>query len=260
MSAVWGKKRQAGLKDHRMPPNFKEVMIKLVDLQKIDKAIYALKRELEGAPARLAEIDARFEELKTQLKSLEENRQKLMLEQKKKEGELAALEDNIKKASGQLGQLKTNKEYQAKMAEIEGSKADKSVVEEDVLKLMDAVEATKPAIEAGRQRLAQEEKKFAQERAVIQDRLKQIEAEIQLLEGKRVSAAADVDKLSLKHYEHILHGRGGIAIVPVTDNSCQGCHMHIPHQVINEIRMHERLINCETCSCILYLEDDVNAA
>ncbi len=242
-----------------MALNIKEGLIKLIELQKIDKAIFDLKKEHDEAPGKFARIDATSAEMKAHLKGLEENRQKMLLDQKKKEGDLAAREEEIKKAQGQLGQLKTNKEYQTKLAEIEGLKADQSVIEEEILKLMEAVEAAKTPIEAERQRLSEEEKKFAQQRATLNDRVKQIEAEIQHLEAKRKVGAADVEKAILQHYEHILHGRGDVAIVPVKNGSCQGCHMLIPPQVINEIRMHERLINCETCTRILYLEDDVGA-
>jgi len=243
-----------------VPSNIKEELIKLIALQKIDTAVFDLKKEHGEAPAKLAQIDAVAAEMKARLKGMEEDRQKTTLEQKKKEGDLAGREEEIKKAQAQLGQLKTNKEYQAKLAEIESLKADKSVIEEEILKLMDAVEAAKAPIETERQRLAEEEKKFAQQRAALKGRVKQIEAEIQNLEGKRRIAAAGIDKAVLQHYEHVLGGRASLAIVPVKENSCQGCHMLIPPQVINEIRMHERLISCETCTRILYLEDDVGAA
>ncbi len=243
-----------------MAPNIKEGLIKLIELQKIDKAIFDLKKEHDEAPGRLAQIDATSAEMKAHLKGLEENRQKMLLDQKKKEGDLAAREEEIKKAQGQLGQLKTNKEYQAKLAEIESLKADQSVIEEEILNLMEAVEAAKPPIETERQRLTEEEKNFAQQRAALNGRVKQIEAEVQHLEAKRKVAAAGVENTMLQHYEHILHGRWSVAIVPVKEGSCQGCHMLIPPQVINEIRMHEKLISCETCTRILYLEDDVGAA
>jgi len=243
-----------------VPPPIKEELIKLIELQKIDKAIFDLKTEQGGAPGKLAQIDAAAAEMKARLKEMEENRQKILLEQKKKEVDLAAREEETKKAHVQLGQLKTNKEYQAKVAEIESLRADTSVLEEDILKLMEAVEATRAPLEAERQRLAEEEKKFGQRRVQINSRVKEIKAEIQQLEGKRKVAAAGIEKTLLQHYEHILHGRVDLAIVPVKENSCQGCHMLIPPQVINEIRMHERLINCETCTRILYLEDDVGTA
>ncbi len=243
-----------------MPPNIKEELIKLIGLQKFDKAVFDLKKEKGEAPGKLARIDAAAAEMKACLKGMEEDRQRMALEQKKREGDLAVREEEIKKAQGQLAQLKTNKEYQAKMAEIESLKADKSVIEEEILGLMEAVEAAKAPLETERRRLAEEEKKFGQQRAAINERVKQIDADIQQLEGKRKIAAAAVDKGLLQHYEHVLQGRGDIALVPVQENSCQGCHMLIPPQVINEIRMHERLISCETCTRILYLEDDVGIA
>jgi uncharacterized protein len=59
----------------------------------------------------------------------------------------------------------------------------------------------------------------------------------------------------LKEYERILLSREGLAIVTVKDNSCGGCHMLVPPQVINLIKMYEHIITCEVCNRILYIKE-----
>ncbi len=240
-------------------PNIKEEIEKLIELQTIDKSIFDFRREKAAAPGLIDELQKEFDAKKTHLKNLEESRQKLILRQKQKEGDLAAKEEGIKKTQGQLGQLKTNKEYQAKLTEIESLKADKSLIEEEVLKLMDEVETSRPPIEAEKQNLVEEEKKFGSQKNEILNRLKDIDAQLVNLEGKRKILAGTVDKKTLEHYEHILPAKEGVALALVVNNSCRGCFMHVPHQVIHEIKMYDRLIACETCSRILYLEEDVHS-
>ncbi|MDD5756941.1 MAG: C4-type zinc ribbon domain-containing protein [bacterium] len=36
------------------------------------------------------------------------------------------------------------------------------------------------------------------------------------------------------------------------NNSCGGCHMTLPPQVVNEVRKLDRLVLCESCSRILF--------
>ena len=237
--------------------NIKEEVRKLVDIQLIDTRIFALKKEKENSPKILEEIQQEFDDKKAKLKSLEESRQKLQLKQKDKEGELATKEENIKKSQSQLGQLKTNKDYQTKLAEIESFKADKSVIEEEILKLMDEVDATKIAVEAEKSSLTIQEKLYAEKKSVVLNRVKEIEDLLNDDEGKRKILAASIDKKILASYEYILYGKNGLALVMVQNSSCQGCFMHVPHQVVNEIKMHEHLITCECCARILYLEEDV---
>lgn len=239
-------------------PNIKEETGRLVELQDIDAKIFSLIKEKNDAPRQLEGLQKEFDAKKAQLKSLEENRQKTQLKQKEKEGELAVKEEAIKKAQGQLGQLKTNKEYQAKLSEIEGLKADKSANEEEILKFMDEGDALKSGCENEKRSLEGEEKKYLDKKNVIQARIKEIENGLADLEGKRKILAAGIDNKILAAYEHILRGKDGLAIVKVENNSCHGCFMHVPHQVVNEIKMHERLVMCESCSRILYLEEDVH--
>jgi hypothetical protein len=223
----------------------------------MDKQIFELNRNMAEIPTLLESLHKEFEDKKTAYKSVEENKQKMQLRQKEREGELAAKEEGIKKSQGQLGVLKTNKEYQAKLAEIESLKADKSLIEEDILKLMDEIEQAKSAVENEKKALGGEEKIYGDKKRVLEEKAQEIKASLQTLEGKRSIVAAGVDKKILQTYEHILHGCDGLALVGAGNNSCEGCHMRVPHQVVHEIKMYTRLIMCENCARIMYLQDDV---
>ena len=238
--------------------NIKAEIIRLVELQGIDKKIFDLKKEKAAGPEKIDALQKDFDEKKSHLKNLEDERQKLILKQKQKEGDLGTKEEGIKKTQGQLGQLKTNKDYQAKLTEIGSLKADTSLIEEEILKLMDEVEASRAPIENEKKTLTEEEKKFTALKNEVLSRMKDIDAQLAFLEGQRKNLTGAVDKKILARYEQILPAKEGIALVPVAHNSCQGCFMKVPHQVVNEIKMYDRLISCEICSRILYLEEDVN--
>ncbi len=237
--------------------NIKEEIKKLVELQEIDKEIFALTKEKTGHPKLLEELAREFDAKKANLKSLEETKQKLYLKQKEREGELASKEENIKKTQSQLGQLKTNKEYQVKLTEIASLKADKSIIEEEILKLMDNVDIMKNDIEKEKKSLEADERSYNEKKGIALNMAKEVEVLLSCLDGKRRILISGIDKKILARYEYILHGKNGLAIVKVDNNSCAGCFMHVPPQVENEIRMHENVITCESCARILYLQEDV---
>lgn len=235
----------------------KEETRKLVELQEIDSQIFDLNKEKAEHPRILQSLQENFDFKKANLRSLEENKQQQQMKQKEYEIELGTKEENIKKSQSQLGQLKTNKDYQIKLTEIESFKADKSIIEEKILKLMDEIDGFSKNIEAEKEVLKTEEKKYIEEKNNISNRSKDIDAKLDDLQGKRKILSSSIHKKILEQYEHILAGKEGFAIVKVKDNSCNGCYMKVPHQVINEIKMHERLVTCEICSRILYLEEDI---
>lgn len=238
-------------------PSIKEEICKLVQTQDIDVKIFALSKEEKECPKILEAIISEYESKKARLKLLEDNKQKLTLKQKDKEGELAGKEESMKKSQGQMSLLKTNKEYQAKLTEIESYKADMSLIEEDILRIMEEIDVTKKQVDAEKNSLIDEEKKFNEKKSALNNRVKEIEGQVADLTGKRRVLTDSVEKTILKQYEHILHGKDGLALVKVKDNSCLGCHMTVPHQVVNEIKMYDHLITCGICARILYLEEDV---
>lgn len=230
---------------------------KLVELQKIDFEIYNFKRELREKPDFIAQLKEKFESNKDGLKKLEEKLKALVLDRKSKELELQAKEVDIAKANTQLSSLKTNKEYQAKLLEIEHIKADKSVIEEKILILFDEIDRVNALIAQEKNKVAEEEKRFLAKKNEIDDLIKEIQDKLKGMEAKRNQIIPEINPAQLNRYERILENKDGLALVPIKNHCCGGCFMNVPEQVINEMKMHDRFISCEMCARLLYLEDDL---
>ncbi len=235
--------------------DLKSQISQLVHLQTIDSEIYVLKNEKESKPKEIEAIDAAFEEKKKHLAALEQTLLSFQKQRKDKELELASKEESTKKLETQLYQLKTNKEYQAMMQQIQDAKADASVIEDQILGLFEQTDKIKNDSSQEKQRLQEEEKAAEGQKKNIQDRIKEIDERIAQLEAQRKQITPALDKKILTQYERILLNRDGLAIVSVKDNSCGGCNMFVPPQVINLIRMYECIITCEVCNRILYIEN-----
>ncbi|HTL69675.1 MAG TPA: C4-type zinc ribbon domain-containing protein [Candidatus Eisenbacteria bacterium] len=235
-----------------MPTAINEQIKILAELQKVDSEIYRLRKELAGIPALQKKVEDDFEKKKAGMKAAEADLKAAQLKQKEKEGELASKEEKIKKLQGQLYSLKTNKEYTAMDLEIKGLKADNSLIEEEILRSFDGVEAAKAKCAAEKEALVIEEKKSKEETAVHTKRAAELTAAAAELDEKRKAYLPNIDPKLLSQYERVLKGREGLALVPVRNNSCGGCHIGLPPQTVNEVMMQEKLIFCEECARILY--------
>jgi len=227
----------------------------LINLQAIDTEIYILKFEKESKPKELKTIEDAFESKKQQLAALEKNSQDLLKQRKDRETELAAKEEGVKKLQSQLYQLKTNKEYQTMLQQINDAKADGSVIEDKILELFNQVDQVKVEIDKEKQRLQEEEKIVGVQKGKIEQRIKEIDDRIAQLEEQRKQILPGIDAKIMSQYDRILANRDGLAIVSVKDNSCLGCNMYVPPQVINLIKMYERIITCEVCNRMLYINE-----
>lgn len=224
----------------------------LAELQKIDSEIYTLKKELETHPEIQKRSDQEFEKKKTALKAAEEEQRALQVKQKGLEVDLGSKEDKIKKLQAQLYSLKSNKEYQTMEFEIKALKADNSLLEEEILKLFDSVEAAKAVVLKEKEFLSGEEKRHKEELAVIQKRTAEIRADVQAHEEKRKMFVPSVDPKVLPQYERLIKNREGLAIAPIRNNTCGGCNIGLPPQIVNEARMQDKLLTCESCARMLY--------
>lgn len=240
--------------------SLKEEIEKLVILQNIDTEIKELTNYIENdIPLRIKQAREYLNEKKSSLKLFEEKVKELQLKKKNAELDLSSKEESIKKAQSQLYQLKTNKEYQAKLTEIASLKADLSVLEENILKIMELIDEAEKKLKEKKENIAKEEEKFRQQENQINKEKEATETKIEQLKNKRKIAVEQIDKTLLNKYEGFLKTRYGLAIVPVENGTCGGCRMSLTPQTINEIKMYKDLIICNSCIRILYLPEDVNA-
>ena len=235
--------------------NLEEQIKLLVELQGLDTQILKIERDLEYIPEQLKRMDEAFEEKKSELKKVEDGLKALQLKRKEKEGDLEAKEGSIKKFQTQLYQVKTNKEYTALQGEISRVKADNSIIEEEIIKILDQIDAETQKAAKEKEFLKIEEGRLAQEKKKLEEEVAGMKGENGGLKAQRAPLAEKIDKAMLAKYDRILKSKDGLAVVPVANDSCQGCFRIMPPQVIHEIRMKKDLIVCEYCARILYIEE-----
>ena len=235
--------------------NLKDQIKMLIELQGLDTQIFRLEDELAAIPERIKNKEAEFKEKDAGLKQLEDELKALQVKRKEKEGDLEAKEGNIKKYQQQLNQVKTNKEYKALQDEIGRIRADNSIIEEDILKIFDEVDAENKRIAKEKEFLKGEEAKFAEEKKKLVEEEKRLKAESDGFKAQREILAAKVDKKILTKYDKIIKSKDGLAVVTIADGACQGCFRILPPQVTNEVKMNLDVVYCDNCARILYLEE-----
>ena len=226
----------------------------LIELQGIDAQLYLLRRQVDANPVETARLKAQCQGAAQGIRVAEEQHKTLEVKRNQMEMDLGQKETQIKKLQGQLFQVKTNKEYSALQKEIEGLKADQSVLEEEILKFMEEIDRVKARLKADQEGQRDREADLSRALARIEEETQSMTRSIEELQSARQVLVPRVDPKVLTRYERILERKEGTALVPVKGEACGGCHMVLPPQVINEIQMATRLILCESCARILYLE------
>ena len=239
--------------------NVEEQLAHLIKLQALDRRLYSLRRDRQAKPKLIEDLERRRNEEQAAVKAIEEKIKASQLKRKQRELDLQSKEDGIKKLQTQLYQLKTNKEYLTMQQEISGQKADDSRIEDEILVLMDEADNLNKDLGKEKALFADAEKHLNEDKKKIEVEIASLDGEISTLDAQRKEITALVDVKVLAHYEKVLTGRDGVALAAVKGKSCQGCFMNLPPQVINEIKMKDKMITCDSCARILYIENEEDA-
>jgi hypothetical protein len=226
----------------------------LVALQTIDLRVRDLDNDRKTIPARLTEIAAVLEkarsELSTQLNQLDEAE----MARRMAESDLKAEKEKIKKWESRLNEIKTNRDYQALSREIESARKANLGIEDEILRKMQEIEDLKKSISQKEEEQAKVESGLVGERSDLEQKLATVNARMAEEDLVRNRAKQGLDPAWANQYELIRKRRDGIAVVPVLDEHCQGCHMGIPPQLYNLVLRGEEIRTCPYCARILYYE------
>lgn len=223
-------------------------------VQEVDREIYSIRQDLLAIPEAVRELTEAFESQKSRMTRLETELKEIQLRQKKKEGELGEKEGTIRKYDSQLSSVKTNKEYAALQQQTTSLKADCSILEDEILSILDEIERALKAVREERDRLAQVEKESEKKQEELLTRTDSLKAQSAGLQEKRKEIISQVPPETRELYERIVEKKEGLALVPVGGEACGACRIEIRPQLLNEIRLGEALVVCENCSRILYFE------
>jgi len=224
----------------------------LWELQRIDLALRDLMEERERYPKEMKRMDERCRIEKERIQKEREKVELLEKDRRQKEHHLTAEQDKIKKTESRMFEVKTNKEYQAVLTEIEGIKEGSSREEEEILRLLDEIDETKKSLARWEKETAVSLEKIEAERKVLEGKITRDDAGCKKQIERREVLAKQIESRLFKLYDTLKEKRRGVGVVNVKNETCQGCFLNIPPQMYIEVQKNNTLIQCPHCNRILY--------
>jgi predicted nucleic acid-binding Zn-ribbon protein len=228
----------------------------LWELQKIDLSLKSMSEERDRYPKEVKKLD---ENQNIESERIQKDREKIELlekERRRKEGHLNMEQEKIKRAEGRMFDVKTNKEYQALLSEIEGIKEANSREEEEILQVMDEIDELKKDLSKREKEMAITVERIEAEKRKIQERMAQGDAVWKQQVERREVLSKQIESKLIKLYNTLKEKRQGVGVVSVKQETCQGCFVHVPPQMFIEVQKNNSLIRCPNCNRILYWEGD----
>lgn len=224
----------------------------LIELQKLDLRIAEIQEQRRKIPARLQAVDAPLREARQLHQQTRASVDTLSKERRLHEQDLEAHEAHTEKMKSRLSELKSNKEYQAHLFEIEVANKKKGDIEEKVLLCMEEVEQLQRTAKEAQEKLNAIEKTYTQEKQALDELEHTLSTELVDLEAQQQACSAHVEKGLLSRYHSIKASRKDHALAEIKEGICSGCRLQLPPQLISEVKRTEDLHTCPYCRRMLY--------
>jgi predicted nucleic acid-binding Zn-ribbon protein len=151
-----------------------------------------------------------------------------------------------------MNRVRNSTELLALQREIDLSKEANAQVEEELLRVMETIEALSAQLGEARTVLQQLEEQAEAAVATRRAEADSLRQELEAERDHRESLAAGMDPSLRSKYEQLFERRGGAAVVLAQNGICTGCRMRIPPQLYNELQKFRDIRQCPNCHRILY--------
>jgi hypothetical protein len=227
----------------------------LIELQKTETAAGRIAARRKELPAHIGALDAAFETVCKTVDAEQGRLDALKQAKKEKDGLLQRGQETLKRTRERLLEVKTNKEYQAILKEIEAIETKNSHTEDEIIALLDEVDRVDGEVKAKRGELDVRRRSYEEEKAQLEAELNSLAQELEACRRRGDDVKGKINADMLRRYQQIRSAGRAVAVAAVWKEVCDGCHMSIPPQLYNELQKADRLMTCPHCNRIIYWEN-----
>jgi predicted nucleic acid-binding Zn-ribbon protein len=224
---------------------FQDILTKRVDIEHevedIPKSLVAQEELLSRLRKSFTEKHEAFVAAETLVKDLR--------------GQLSEAETAREAAEKQMDSISTQREYESLNKEIRDATDKEHQLRKDLQKEERNLAEVEEAMRRDESMITLQEGEISEKSTRINGEKGAKLTEIDRLKGEEERVSAGIEKDVIFKFERIIRSKQGKGIVPVKGYVCNGCHMILPAQFVNEVRSGNKIIFCPYCSRILYYED-----
>ncbi len=224
----------------------------LIDLQKAISRIEYLERFISDGPSILEDIDENIKKEEDAFQREKDDFETIQKDKRQQEGNLQLLQSKLEKYKEQSMAVKSNKEYQAILQEIELCEKEIEKAEEDVIVKMYEIEKLESELKKDEEKHLKTKKALEEKKKNTEQELADAEIEIEKLRAKKEDLERSLPEDVLKEFNNILSIRDGVAIALAKDGICQACKIRVRPQVYLELKASDILHSCDNCDRYLY--------
>jgi predicted nucleic acid-binding Zn-ribbon protein len=228
---------------------------KLRSLQEIIYEKIGLEKNIHEIPKLLSTQEELLNRLKKTFIEKNSDYEKIKAEEIDFKNKLGEVESTREKSEKNMDAVNTQREYEALDKEIKDASEKEQQYRKDLQQRERILSELDEQIRQQAGLIEQQEKELEERRKKIEAEINDKRKQIENLKKKESKLTENLDPEVVFKFERIIKNKMGIGIVAIKRNVCMGCHMILPVQFANEVRIGEEYVFCPYCSRILYYEE-----
>jgi len=231
--------------------SIKEDLELLLRLQILDYDRGELERSKEYIPDMMENLRREIDENEANFRNTEKELSEAKISQKSLEIDIATKQDELKKLQSQMMAIKTNKEYDALVSQIDVVKEFLNEKETTLLEVIEKIELLDGKIVEFRKKSLEIRKQNEDQLSILQEKMNSVGTKIKIKDDDRNNITVRVPKRIMSIYERVRKSRGGSVVVAVKKRACGACFKALPPHRIQELKRADQLIACDNCGRLL---------
>jgi hypothetical protein len=223
----------------------------LLRLEETDREIARLRAEVAALPRRVASIETKLAGINADVEKGRRALKEIETVRRKQEADIQSQQQKISKYRDQMLSVKTNQEYRALGNEINFAEQEIRLIEDKILEGMLDTERRERELKSAESAQKLQQAEVEREKAQARARNDEDQKRLGELVPQRDELRQAIDPDLVRHYDRVLKLRGS-AMAEVRDQTCLACHVQLRPQVYLDVMMDGQVLNCESCSRILF--------
>ncbi|MGQ9472456.1 MAG: zinc ribbon domain-containing protein [Candidatus Caldatribacteriaceae bacterium] len=225
----------------------------LLHLQDLDREIRVLQSKIEKREKEIHHLEEIAEQAQREIESMKKTLEKAKVSLSYKELELKDTEEKLKTTKGKLysGEITSAKELSQWEKSMEKLEEAKNALEEEILLDMEKMEILQKEFQTKSQSTTLQLEKNTQTIQSFQKEIETWKETLKTLYTGRQTLLSQVESHVLSVYLE-LQKKYENPVVPLNDETCNGCHLVVPTTVTKSVRRQKELTRCPNCGRFLY--------
>ncbi|MFO0917743.1 MAG: hypothetical protein U0872_05435 [Planctomycetaceae bacterium] len=219
-----------------------ELLLQLRDVQS----------QLESGPRQIAARRQIQEKKQAELEAKRQKLKQLKMTADQKNLLLKANETKIADLRAKQNSVTSNREYDILRGQIDADQMAKSVLEDEILESLEAVDRGQVEVKQFEQEVDAAERDLKNFVAEIEQRIPGLKEQAEALQTQVIDAEKFLPGDIAGNYRRLVQVHGADALAAVENRSCSNCYLSLTQQMIVELNS-GKLLFCKSCQRLLYL-------